>query len=218
MILPQSWTALCQCTKLEEIDAHWSSTLTAADWMQLAAFHRLRTLQVREIETEEIAAQSVRRALLDVGLVFPALIKCRSLRSLQLFGHFDLRTEHVALLAKCPTLENLKCTCLRIESLAPLSTAPALTELSFKHSTGLLGESINIREMIPSMALVESLTIWDPTSNRLTAAEAEPFIVALLQRLPKLVRNQLIQPLLRTPLFLLPDHHVSDNHEPSFQW
>lgn len=41
------------------------------------------------------------------------------------------------------------------------------------------------------MALVSKLMIDDHWTSRMTAAEVEPFNVALLQRLPKLTREQL---------------------------
>lgn len=40
--------------------------------------------------------------------------------------------------------------------------------------------------MIPPMALVSKLTIVDAYHSRMTASEAQPFNIALLQRLPNL--------------------------------
>lgn len=78
---------------------------------------------------------------------------------------------------------------LRLESLAPLSAAPALTRFHFKSCKGLGGETINVREMIPAMTLVTELCIRD----QLSAADAETSTVALLQRLPRLTRDQFAQ-------------------------
>lgn len=191
MIFPQCWCVLSRCTALEKIDAHWSSTLTAADWALLATFTRLHTLGIRELE----CGFSPRyRALLDLGVVLSSLLACRALRVLELEGPFDLHTEHVTLLAQIPSLETFHCSSVHLESLAPLSNAPALTSLTFRACCGLdSSELINIRVMIPPMPLLLSLAIFDEDESRLAPLQAEPFNAALFQRLPKLTPQRFQQ-------------------------
>lgn len=70
---------------------------------------------------------------------------------------------------------------------------PALKELRLSWRAGLHDEPVNIREMIPSMALVTKLTIYDDRRSLLSGSEAEPLNAALLVRLPKLTREHLVQ-------------------------
>ena len=182
----ESWRVLSQLRELEEIKAFWSREITADEWMLLAQFQQLRSLKMSPMELEPLTQPQTHRAMLDLKPVFSALQHCCALRELSLRRYLELRAADVALLARPPALEKFSGDYLRIESLAPLAAAPALLVLSLQNCTGILGESVNMREMIPPLPLLTCLTITDQVESRLTESEAAPFNAALLLRLPRL--------------------------------
>lgn len=189
-----AWEILSQLTELEKIEAFWSSTLTAEEWSRLAKFQQLQVVTIKGFLVEEEHDEDW-HALACVDHLLSALTHCPLLRSLTLEGGFDLHTEHVALIARFPSLHDLSCNELHlVESLQPLAAAPALTELSVKNCNTLNDQPINFRqlEMISPMPLVSKLTIGNSRSTDwMRKEEAEPLIVALMQRLPRLTREEL---------------------------
>lgn len=167
-----------QCTSLESIDVRWSLTLTVEDWSRLSNFQHLRSLTVRSLCAGNPSMSDLSHAL-------STLMHCRSLRALTLH-QVQLRTEHAALLARIPSLERFEGSWLHIESLAPLSAAPALTLLDLDRCFGFHGEDINVRELIPFLPLLRTLTIEDYYRSYVCAEAAAPFHAALQQRLPSL--------------------------------
>lgn len=87
------WSSLSQCTELDQLDAVWSSALTAEDWMRLSSFQRLRILCIRGLSGDQP---------LDLGRIFWAILSCRALFALCIGGEFQLRAEHAALLCSHP--------------------------------------------------------------------------------------------------------------------
>lgn len=185
-----SWQSLSQCTALEELKTEWSSALTADDYSRLAEFQELQILSITGVGCG--APSFAGELLSNLGLVLPALVHCSSLWCLTLCGDFDLTLAHAAMLSHIPSLQRLDCSRLHIESLAPLSGAPELTELSFCGCSGINGVTINIPAMIPRMPLVSNLMITDKCFRQLSAAEWEPVQDALLERLPSLSRDYFI--------------------------
>lgn len=189
-----AWSILSQCTELVQIVAFWSSTLTPEEWSRLANFQQLLSLIIKGFLVEQNHGQDW-HALTCVEHALSALTHCPRLRELTLEGGFDLRTEHVVLLARMPSLRSLHCNELHmIESFQSLASAPALTELSVVDCRDLHDQPITFRqlEMIPPMPHISKLKIDDSSGMHwMSDEEAEPLIVALLQRLPRLTREEL---------------------------
>lgn len=202
LVEPDGWRLVSQCTELEELDpcVRWSPALTADDWMQLRHFTQLRSISI--FDGTRAGNADPASAVIDLSRVCSALVHCRSLRRVQLVGcgrRSDkfvneplqpLLAADVALLARLPLLEWFHGRSLLLESLAPLSDAPALTELELFTCRGLHGELINLRAMIPAMPLLQSLTIEDADGVFSVGETAAPFDAALYQRLPKLTPEQ----------------------------
>lgn len=187
-----AWQSLSQLTELKSIEAFWSPALTADDWRKLARFQQLESLTVKALFDWNDPQAAIPQT--DLSHVLSPLQDCGALHSLTLAGEFDLCAEHVMLLAQLPALGQFQGRRLRIETLAPLSAASAnLTELDFSYCTGVGGDPINIRAMMPPMPFVSRLTLCDHRSSRMTAAAAEPFNIALLQRLPRLSSRRFSQ-------------------------
>lgn len=156
----------------------------------MTSFQHLESINLIALEKIELPHVGT-FAVMELSRVFTALMQCPSLRQLELNDCFILRTADVALLARFPALECFHAYSVRVESLDPLSAAPAIHTLVLwccrDHRTG---NPINIRPLIPRMPLVRSLIIQDELDEedgvRPSPHELEPFNVELFKRLPSL--------------------------------
>lgn len=167
--------------------------MTAEEWSLLRLFKSLRKLSV----SPNIEDADHGFPLVTIDQVLTGLGRCETLIEIQLGQGILLLTSDVErIVHNLPALGCLVLFQARVETLAPLVSAPCLTALELRECTDHEGSPPLWRVTLPSLPLLTDLILIDPEETQLRPNEAEPLNLALLSRMPALSLNRIKQNLL----------------------